>query len=185
MGMAASLRLFALLPALLLAGCWAGKPFYSKADLRAPIAPGLYRAMEANSSEEQGLYRVSVRRDGYTIVAKNGAAEPELAGFAPLPGRDGMFIAWLAQSIATRGDDEVVTYGLLERRGSEYRVGFPVCSETRAIAEAVGGVFSADPKMPMCGFRNRAQLEAGIRRVAKEGPLESLRLVPIGKVARD
>jgi hypothetical protein len=185
MGKAAWLRLSALLPALLLAACWAGEPFYSKADLRSPIAPGLYRAIEAGSSEEQGRYRVSIRRDGYTMVAKNGRAEPELAGFAPLPGRDGIFVAWLAQSAAKSDDDESVTYGLLERRGSEYKVSFPMCSETRTIAEAAGGIFSADPKIPMCVFRNRAQLEAGLRRVADEGPVESIRLVPVVGGDRD
>jgi len=181
---AAWLRLFALLPALLLAACWAGKPFYSKADLRAPIAPGLYRAIETGSSREQDRYRVSIRPDGYTILAKQGAAEPELAGFAALPGRDGMFVAWLVQS-TLKGDDEGVTYGLLQRRGSEYVVSFPVCTETRTIAEAAGGVFKPDPKMPMCYFTDRARLEAGLRQVAKEGTLESLRLVPVGKGDRD
>lgn len=183
--MAASLRLSALLPALLLAACWAGKPFYSRDDLRAPIAPGLYRAIETDSSEEQGRYRISIRRDGYTILAKQGAAEAELAGFTPLPGRHGMFVAWLVQSPARGDDDEGVTYGLLERRGSEYKVSFPMCSETRAIAEAAGGVFSADPKVPMCVFQDRARLEAGLRRVASQGPLESLRLMPLGEGDRD
>ena len=181
--MAAPFRLAALLPALFLAACWAGKPFYSKDELRAPIAPGLYRAIEVDSSQEQDRYRVSIRRDGYTIVAKDGGAEPELAGFVPLPGRDGTFVAWLEE--AKRGGDEGVTYGLLERRGSEYRVSFPVCSETRAIAEAAGGVFGDDPKVKMCYFRTRASLEAGLRRVAAEGPMESLRLVPVGKDDRD
>lgn len=179
--MAASLRVVALVLALPLAACWAGKPFYSKADLQAPIAPGLYHAIESGTSEEQDRYRISIRRDGYTIVAKNGAAEPELAGFAPLPGRDGMFVAWLEQSTAKRDEDEPVTYGLLERHGSEYKVSFPMCSETRAIAEAAGGLFSEDPKVPMCVFPDRAHLEAGLRRVAAEGPMESLRLVPIGE----
>jgi hypothetical protein len=182
MGKAASLRLCALLPALLLAACWSGKPFYSKADLRSPIAPGLYKAIEADSSGEQDRYRVSIRGDGYTIVAKNGG-EPGPVGFAPLPGRDGTFVAWPEEE--ERGKDEGVSYGLLERRGSEYRLSFPVCSETRAIAEAAGGTFGADPKVPMCYFRTRASLEAGLRRVAAEGPMESLQLVPIGKDGRD
>jgi hypothetical protein len=182
---AASFRVAALLLALPLAACWAGKPFYSKEDLRAPIAPGLYRAIETGDNKEQDRYRVSIRRDGYTIVAKDAGTEPELAGFAPLPGRDGMFVAWLVQSTAKRDDDEPVTYGLLERHGSEYKVSFPMCSETRTIAEAAGGVFTADPKVPMCFFQDRARLEAGLRRVAVEGPMESLRLVPLGKDVHD
>jgi hypothetical protein len=174
-----------MLPALLLAACWTGKPFYSKADLRAPIAPGLYSAFEPGSPDEQDRYRVSIRRDGFTMLARNGAAEPELAGFAPLPGRKGMFVAWLARSTAKRDDGEPVTYGLLEGRGSEYVVSFPMCKETRTIAEAAGGVFTEDPKVPMCVFPDRAHLEAGLRRVAAQGPVESLRLVPVAGGDRD
>jgi hypothetical protein len=181
---AASIRFAALLLALPLAACWSGKPFYSKEDLRAPIAPGLYRTIGPGSSEEQDRYRVSIRRDGYTIVAKN-RAEPEVAGFAPLPGGKGRFVAWLERSTSEEDDDEGVSYGLLERRGSEYIMSFPVCSETRAIAEAAGGIFTADPKVPMCFFPDREHLEAGLRRVAADGPLESLRLVPVSGGDRD
>jgi hypothetical protein len=176
---AAPFRLAVLLPALFLAACWAGKPFYSKADLRAPIAPGLYRGIETGSSEEQGRYRISVRPDGYTVSARLDGGEAELTGFAALPGRPGTFVAWSKESPGKRDHDESVTYGLLERRGSEYILSLPMCSETRAIAEAAGGVFGADPKVPMCVFPDRARLEAGLRRVAAEGPMEALRLVPV------
>jgi hypothetical protein len=180
--MAASPRLSVLLPVLLLAACWTGKPFYSKDDLRAPIAPGLYRAIESGSSGEHGRYRISIRPDGYTAVARLDGGETELTGFATLPGRDGTFVAWSEES---RREGEGVTYGLLERRGAEYMMSFPMCSETRALAEAAGGIFGADQKVPMCVFPDRARLEAGLRRVASEGPMESLRLVPIGKDGRD
>jgi hypothetical protein len=183
--MAAPFRLLALLPALLLAACWAGKPFYAKADLRSPIAPGLYRAIEVGSSEEQGRYRISIRPDGYTASARLDGGEVELTGFAPLPGREGTFVTWSEESPGKSGHDEGVTYGLLERRGSEYILSLPMCSETRAIAEAAGGVFATDPKVPMCVFPDRARLEAGLRRVAAEGPMESLRLIPIGRNGRD
>jgi hypothetical protein len=178
---AARPRLSAPFLALLLAACWAGKPFYSKSDLKAPIAPGLYRTIETASPSEHGRYRISVRPDGYTALERADSVEGELAGFAPLAGADGVFVAWFEQSSGrTLGGDEGTTYGLLERRGSEYLLSFPVCSETRALAEAAGGLFKADPKMPICLFPDRASLEAGLRRVAAEGPLEKLRLVPAG-----
>jgi hypothetical protein len=178
-------RLSAPLLALLLAGCWAGKPFYSREDLRAPIPPGVYRTIKTDSPRDQDRYRIIVRPDGYTALARLDGGEKEVAGFAPLPGRDGLFVAWFEESPGKQQDDASVTYGLLERRGPEFRVSFPMCSETRSIAEAVGGVFQPDPKVPMCGFPDRASLEAGLRRVAVEGPMESLRLVPIGKGGHD
>jgi hypothetical protein len=180
------LSLAAPLLALLLAGCWAGKPFYSKSELEAPIAPGLYRTIEEASSSEHGRYRISVRPDGYTALKRADSAEAELAGFAALPGADGTFVAWFEESSGRPvGVDEGTTYGLLQRQGAGYVLSFPVCSETRALAEAAGGSFKADPKVPMCLFPDRASLEAGLRRVAAEGPLEKLRLVPVGKDTRD
>ena len=69
-------------------------------------------------------------------------------------------------------------YGLLDKRGSDYRLGFPMCKETRSIAEAVGAAFVPDPKVPTCDFRDRASLETGLKRVAAEGAIEFARLVP-------
>jgi hypothetical protein len=182
---AAGPRLSALFLALLLAACWEGKPFYSKDELRAPIRPGLYRTVGTNSPSDHGGYRISVRPDGYTLIARLDGAEMELVGFVPLPRRDGLFVAWFEEQTDKLGKDEGTAYGLLERRGDEYVASFPMCSETRVIAEAAGAVFHADPKVPICGFPDRASLEAGLRRVAAEGPMETLRLVPAAARGRE
>jgi hypothetical protein len=173
---AAELRRLVPLLALFLSACWVGKPFYSKDELRAPIRPGLYRTVGTDSPSDHGPYRVSVRPDGYTTIARLDGTESEVAGFAPLAGRDGRFVAWFEEK---GGRDEAIAYGLLERRGREYVASFPMCSETRALAEAVGGVFHQDSKVPICAFADRSSLEAGLARAAAEGPMETLRLVPI------
>jgi hypothetical protein len=176
---AAAFRRLVPLLALILPACWVGKPFYTQDELRAPIRPGLYRTVGTDSPSDHGGYRISVRPDGYTVIARLDGAETEVVGFVPLPGRDGLFIAWFEKSPGGKWEaDDGMAYGLLERRGSEYVASFPMCSETRALAEALGGVFHADPKVPICGFADRASLEAGLRRVAAEGPMETLRLVP-------
>jgi hypothetical protein len=177
---AAELRRLVPLLALMLSACWEGKPFYSRDELLAPIRPGLYRTIGTNSPSDHGVYRVSVRPDGYTLVARLDGAETQLVGFVPLPGRDGLFVAWFEELTDKLGKDEGTAYGLLERRGDEYVASFPMCSQTRALAEAAGAVFHADPKVPICGFADRASLETGLRRVAAEGPMETLRLVPAG-----
>jgi hypothetical protein len=173
-------KLFALVPALLfLVGCWTGAPFYSRAELRAPVRPGLYRTIGTDSPSEQDRYRVLVRRDGYTSFARLDGGDTAVAGFVPLPGSETIFVAWFEEGGARGEDESIRAYGLLERRGREFLVGFTMCSETRAIAEAGGALFVADPKVPLCRFRDRASLESALRRISVEGPMESLRLVPI------
>jgi hypothetical protein len=175
-------RWLALLPAvLLLAGCWTGAPFYSQAELRAPIPPGLYRTIGTDSPSDQSRYRVSLRPDGYTSFARNDGGDTGVVGFVPLAGGENLFVAWFEEGGA-RGDDESSrAYGLLQRRGREFLISFPMCSETRALAEAAGALFQPDPKVPLCRFPDRASLEAALKSVAAMGPTESLRLVPIGK----
>ena len=180
--MAAGSRAWSALLALpLLAGCWTGTSFYAPQEVRAPIAPGIYRTVGTGSPSNQGRYRLSIRGDGYTSVAQVDGSETTVAGFAPLPGRDGPFVAWFQESVEKGWEPGTMPYGLLERRGREYVLSFPMCSETRALAEAAGAVFLPDPKVPLCRFSDRASLEAGLRRAAEEGPMESLRLVPAGK----
>ena len=175
-------RLLALLPAVvLLWGCWTGAPFYSRAELRAPVPPGLYRTIGTDSPSDHDRYRVSVRRDGYTSFARIDGGDTALAGFVPLPGSRTLFVAWFEEGGARGNDDSIRAYGLLERRGREFLASFPMCSETRAMAEAAGAVFLPDPKVPLCRFPDRASLEAALKRVAAEGPTETLRLVPIRK----
>ena len=172
-------RLLALVPAaLLLASCWTGAPFYSRAELRAPVPPGLYRTVAPDSPTERDSYRVSVRGDGYTAFARVDGGDTGIVGFVPLPGSDVMFVAWFEEGGARGEDDSVRAYGLLQRRGSEFLVSFPMCSETRAMAEAAGAQFLPDPKVPLCRFPDRAALESALRRVAAQGPTETLRLVP-------
>jgi hypothetical protein len=174
-----------LASALFLAGCWTGAPFYSLEELRAPVSPGLYRTIGTDSPSERDSYRVSIRRDGYTSFARIDGGDTAVAGFVPLPGSDTHFVAWFEEGGA-RGDDRSIrAYGLLQRRGLEFLVSFPMCSETRALAEAVGAVFVPDPKVPLCRFPDRASLEAGLKRAAAEGPLEQLRLVPVQEATRD
>lgn len=167
----------ALLP-LLLTACWTGTPFYAAKEVRAPIAPGDYRTIGTDSPSDHGGYRVSVRADGYTSLAQLDGSETTVAGFAPLPGRQGLFVAWFQESLEKGWEPGTMPYGLLERRGREYLLSFPMCSDTRALAEAAGALFQPDPKVPLCRFPDRTSLEAGLARVAAEGPMESLRLVP-------
>jgi hypothetical protein len=175
-------RLLALLPAVfLLAGCWTGAPFYAQAELRSPVPPGLYRTVGTDSPSDHDRYRVSVRRDGYTSFARIDGGDTGVAGFVRLPGSKALYVTWFEEGGARGDDDSIRAYGLLERRGGEFLVSFPMCSETRAMAEAAGALFLPDPKVPLCRFPDRASLEAALERVAAEGPMETLRLVPIRK----
>ncbi|HEX8263768.1 MAG TPA: hypothetical protein VF547_12940 [Allosphingosinicella sp.] len=183
--MAAGSRAWPALLPLVLTACWVGEPFYAAEEVRAPIAPGLYRTAGTESPSDRSRYRVSVRRDGYTSLAQLDAGETTTVGFAPLPGEAGVFVAWFQESVEKGWEPGTLPYGLLERRGREYRLSFPMCRETRALAEAAGAVFLPDPKTPLCRFADRKSLEAGLRRAAAEGPVESLRLVLAGEGEED
>jgi hypothetical protein len=178
-------RTWPALLTLLLTACWTGTPFYAAKEVRAPIAPGVYRTVGTDSPSEHGLYRVSIRADGFTALAQVDGTETTVAGFAPLPGREGLFVAWFQESLEKGWEPGTMPYGLLEHRGREYRVSFPMCSDTRALAEAAGALVQPDPKVPLCRFPDRASLEAGLRRVAGEGPMETLRLIPANEGDRD
>lgn len=171
--MTAPIRLAALVLPLLLAACWIGKPFYAAHEVVAPIPSGVYK-VQPHSEPVRNDLRVRVRPDGHTLfVEPNG--DTTIAGFAPLPGSTEMFVAWFWKSDQ---DGEGVWYGLLDKGGSNYRLGFPMCKETRSIAEAVGAEFMPDPKAPTCAFSDRASLEKGLKRVAAEGGIEFARLIP-------
>ena len=114
-----------------------------------------------------------VRKDIHKMRAFLRFREVEVDGQA-------RFVAWFEEGGA-RGDEEARPYGLLEPSGDEYLVSFPMCGETRALAEAAGAIFHPDPKVPICTFADRASLEAALRQVATEGELERLRLVPAGE----
>jgi hypothetical protein len=178
-------RAWSALLTLVLSACWTGTPFYAAKEVRAPIAAGVYRTVGTDSPSEHGRYRVTVRADGYTSLAQLDGGDTTVAGFAPLPGRDGVFVAWFQESLEKGWEPGTLPYGLLERRGREYRVSFPMCSDTRALAEAAGALFQPDPKVPLCRFPDRASLEAALRRVADEGPMETLRLIPGNGGAHD
>ena len=174
--MKAPIRLAILSLPLLLAACWTGEPFYSADELVAPIPAGVYQSEEHSPSTPKRL-QVSVRPDGYTIFAESDR-DAQIAGFAPLPDNEGLFVVWLR---AEENDDQTLWYGLLEKRGSEYLFSFPMCEVTRSLAESAGAEFVPDPKVPICRFHDRASLEAGLRRVALEGTVESTRLIPVVK----
>ena len=71
-------------------------------------------------------------------------AIPRIVGFTPLSGSEGMFVASFRNP--EQDGEGRLWYGLLEKRGSDYRLGFPMCKETRSIAESVGAEFVPDPK---------------------------------------
>lgn len=176
--MATRSRAWAALALVASGGCWIGSDFYSAAEVQAPIAPGIYRTARAGSPADHGAYRVSVRDDGYTLLKRLDGQDEGVAGFAPLPGRDGTFVAWFQESGPRKWEPGSMPYGLIERSGREFVISFPVCSETRLLAEAAGAVFLPDKKVPLCRFADRSSLEAGLRRIAADGPVESLRLIP-------
>ena len=89
-------RFAALALPLLLAACWTGRPFYAAHETVVPIPAGVYE-VEPNESSARGRLRVSVRPDGRTAFVQPDG-DTIIAGFAPLPGSVGMFVAWFSDS---------------------------------------------------------------------------------------
>jgi len=161
-----------LLP--LLAGCWVGGAFYAALDSRAAIAPGDYRLTAPLTGASDSPMRIAVLPDGLTRIVPMGGnwdqpdeGDATTVGFAPLPGVNGAFLVWLSAI-----DDrplEGALYGVLTRDGGGYRIAFPFCSETSALARA-NGARVAEAGEPTCEFTSRAALEAALARFARETP---------------
>lgn len=167
-----ALLLFALVP---LAGCWMGGHFYTAAESRPAIAPGVYRV--SGGDPRRGPVRVSLRPDGLTrIAAVDGKEAPSVMGFAPLDGSGRRFVMWQQEEDAGSEADGVA-YGLIERQGRSYLLLLPVCERSRAVAVAAGATVSAEPKVTICLFPDRAKLEAALRAV-KPDQGERVRLTP-------
>jgi hypothetical protein len=173
-----ALLVLLLLP-LMLSACWMGTHFYGDADLKAPIRPGLYRWIERSGDPGKGPFRVTVRGDGYTVITPLDGSAIDVAGFAPIPARAGLYVAWFERKDGDAVDENGIPYGLLDTRGREARLLVPICKVTRAVAERQGGTFLPDRKMPICYFSRRGDLEAALAALARRRDAVWSRLQPV------
>ena len=159
------MRLFLLLAALLLAGCWEGEGLYSSRDSRQPIAAGTYRA--TNGDGESRLENVTLLANGMTRI---GDVEGKgLYGFAPLDREGRRFIAWYHEDNDS-ADDRAQLYLLLERRSKDEFVMFmPKCDGADAEIAQKAGASVEKGGIDTCHFRTRASVEAAMRQVRISG----------------
>ncbi|MBV8685464.1 MAG: hypothetical protein JOZ90_03950 [Alphaproteobacteria bacterium] len=167
-----------LLPALLLAGCWMGPPFYAASESRPVIAPGLYELRGRDAPEAM---RVSLQGDGLTLFEDvSGKERPAPVGIVPLPRARDRFVMWWSGPEGADGSaaEHNAHYAVAIAEGRSWRIVMPLCeARQRDLAVAAGAVVAPDPKVTICVFPTRASLEAALRRL--RGPFEgSLRLVP-------
>lgn len=168
-----------LLALLLLAGCWAGPPFYAASDAVTALAPGMY-AMISPSDGESDIerVRVSIRPDGMTLIQAE-EERPSVVGFVPLAGRGRRYVGW-AENDEPAAAEEEHAYWLLEARRGEFLLHMPLCKEEAArIATAAGAEISDEPKSPVCRFSDRRGLERALRRL-RPADEDAVRLIPLG-----
>ena len=144
-----------LLFALPLGSCWGGQTFYTASEARPALPPGVYRAVPLDQSEKPETVRVSILGNGMTSIAGKGDAN--VVGFVPLD--PSYFVMW--QPDAEGGPGAI--YALLHAERGHYRLIIPFCERTLAIATAAGAELTKDPKIKVCSFKTRAQLEDGLR----------------------
>ena len=175
-------RLLAVLPALLLAGCFTGGPFYSASDSRPPLPDGRYRLGGAGATSDT-VAALSRRPDGMVDVRHVGSDDPpSRVGFVPLDTNGRRFAVWAepqrrAASLLSSG------YGLLERRADGgWTLHAVHCDGIEALAAAAGAQVEHGPLGAFCNFPNRDSLERALRRIdlAAE-PFQSagIRLEPV------
>lgn len=176
------MRWIALVGLFALAGCWTGGPFYQASDAVPAIAEGDYRASGPGGPQTDGPVRVARLPNGVTEIVPlddAGAPEPDAAmrmGFAPLAGSDDMFAGWLERLDGRDLTGDNAAYLLMTRLpDGGYRLAVPGCTDAlRTLAVEAGAEAVDDGGLLVCRFRDRASLEAALRRFA---PLESRALV--------
>lgn len=157
-----------LLLALPLCGCWEGGLFYAASESRPALPPGSYRAVPSDHPADAKIVRVSLGTDGMTTIADPAATN--IVGFAPLGGA--YFVMWFPD-----GEDGRALYALFQTGRGRYRILVPFCDKTRDVAMAAGAQVAPDPKIGICRFRTRAQLEGGLRRLEGQ-KMDSVDLIP-------
>jgi hypothetical protein len=149
-----------LLLALPLASCWGGQTFYTPSETRPALPPGVYRAVPVDEPKQAETVRVSILGNGMTSIAGKGDAN--VVGFVPLDAS--YFVMW--QPDAEGGPGAI--YALLHAERGHYRLIIPFCEKTMPIAMAAGAEVTKDPKVKVCSFKTRAQLEDGLRHLEAE-----------------
>jgi hypothetical protein len=165
------LRLIVLL-IVPLASCWGGLTFYTASEARPALPPGVYRAVPADEPKQAETVRVSILGNGMTSIAGKGDAN--VVGFVRLD--PSYFVMW--QPDADGGPGAI--YALLHAERAHYRLIIPFCERTMAIATAAGAELTKDPKIKVCSFKTRAQLEDGLRHLEgqKQDAVDFLPLAP-------
>jgi hypothetical protein len=156
-------HLLALLPLLVLAGCFTGGPFYSSSDSRGPIPDGRYRLVGAAIEQVVALSR---RADGTVDVREVGSDdEPNRAGFVPLDAQGRRYAVWAEP----RRDPSPLfssAYGLLERRrDGGWTFHLVHCDGIEELAAAAGAEVEHGSLGAFCMFPSRDSLERALRRI--------------------
>ncbi|HZF94970.1 MAG TPA: hypothetical protein VEZ20_08870 [Allosphingosinicella sp.] len=158
-------RLLALIPALVLAGCFTGGPFYTASDSRPPFPDGRYR-MAGTAATGGSLAALTRRPDGMVEVRHIGSDDPpSRAGFVPLDPQGRRFAVWAepqgrAASLLSSG------YGLLERRpDGGWTLHAVHCDGIENLAAAAGAEVTRGELGSFCEFPNRESLERALRRI--------------------
>jgi len=174
------MRFFALAFSLLLSACWVGDSFYSERETVRAISLGIYRAVGPRDPGETDLFRVVALPSGLTRFEPIGQPEDAfVAGFAPLPGTERVFVAWLVEDGGDAIPRDSIPYGLVERQpDGSYRVFSPTCDEMGDVAISAGAVRISD-KFRFCRFPDRASLETALRRIVPRLRAEGARLIPV------
>jgi hypothetical protein len=129
-------------------------------ETRPALPPGVYRAVPLDEPKQAETVRVSILGNGMTSIAGKGDAN--VVGFVPLDAS--YFVMW--QPDAEGGPGAI--YALLHAERGHYRLIIPVCESTMAVAVAAGAEVTKDPKVKVCSFKTRAQLEEGLRHLEAE-----------------
>jgi hypothetical protein len=148
------MRWLILLFALPLAGCWEGDIFYATSDSRPALPPGTYHVVPTDDPADAGTAQVSILDNGMTQIRDDKGINA--VGFAPLGSSS--FVAWIPEQ-----EEGWALYALFQKERGRYRFVIPFCDKTKVIAAAAGAQIAPDPKVAICRFRTRAQLEDGLR----------------------
>jgi hypothetical protein len=179
------MRPLAILMLLPLSACWTGDAFYGAGDLRQPIAAGLYEISSADHPSPETV-RAEILADGMTQVDATDGSRPSRLGIVPLDLDGRRFILWDDERI-TAGRRVDYMYGLLEQEpDGDFLIGFPQC-DPAAGRSAGATVETFRIGYSVCGFHDRAHLEAALRRLRLDEPdphLGAIRLRRIDHGAR-
>jgi hypothetical protein len=161
-------RLAPLLLALLLGGCFAGKPFYTAAQSEPVMAPGVYAvSVVEDGHRRHGRARVTIVQGTLERVEVTGE-KPNIVGLKSVGG--GRFVLWEEGSEPLKLDEDEIAYQMLEQRGAgRFRLSLLMCDAYREVAVAAGATVIESPKGSHCRFERAEQLEAAIRAVKPTG----------------